>query len=349
MLRYLRSLADKDYALDRGMIPLGSCTMKLNATTEMEPITWPEFANMHPFAPADQAAGYAALIAQLEALAGRDHRVRRGLACSRTPAPRASWPGCWRSGPTTGATATTGRDVCLIPSSAHGTNAASAVMAGMRVVVVACDDDGNIDLGDLARKIEAAPRRAGRDHGHLPVDPRRLRDRDRRAVRRGARRRRPGVRRRRQPQRAARLRQAGPVRRRRVAPEPAQDVLHPARRRRPRRRPGRRCGRTSRRTCRATRWRSRRRRRRAGLGGSARLRRHPADPVGVPADDGPGRPGPRDRRRGAGRQLRRGPAARPLPGALRRQQGPGRARVHPRPAADHARRPASPSTTWPSG
>ena len=83
MLRYLRRLADQDLALDRSMIPLGSCTMKLNATAEMEPITWPEFAAMHPFAPVDQAAGYAELIDQLESLAGRDHRLRRGLAAAQ--------------------------------------------------------------------------------------------------------------------------------------------------------------------------------------------------------------------------------------------------------------------------
>jgi glycine dehydrogenase len=152
MLRYLRSLADKDYALDRGMIPLGSCTMKLNATTEMEPVTWPEFANLHPYAPNEQAAGYRELVSTLESwlaeitgydavsvqpnagsqgelaglLAIRAYHVDRGEA---------------------------GRDVCLIPQSAHGTNAASAVMAGLRVVVVATDRDGNIDLADLDKKI----------------------------------------------------------------------------------------------------------------------------------------------------------------------------------------------------
>ncbi|HEY3503574.1 MAG TPA: aminomethyl-transferring glycine dehydrogenase [Actinocatenispora sp.] len=152
MLRYLRDLADKDYALDRGMIPLGSCTMKLNATTEMEPITWPEFANIHPFAPADQAEGYATLIADLcrwlTEVTGYD-------AVSLQP-------NAGSQGELAGLLAIHGyhqargeghRDVCLIPSSAHGTNAASAVMAGMRVVVVACDDDGNVDLADLDRKI----------------------------------------------------------------------------------------------------------------------------------------------------------------------------------------------------
>jgi glycine dehydrogenase len=154
MLRYLRSLADKDYALDRGMIPLGSCTMKLNATTEMEPITWPEFANMHPFAPADQAAGYEALVAQLEAwlaeVTGYD-----AVSVQPNAGSQGELAGLLAIRAYHLANGDDHRDVCLIPSSAHGTNAASAVMAGMRVVVVACDDEGNIDLGDLARKIEA--------------------------------------------------------------------------------------------------------------------------------------------------------------------------------------------------
>ncbi|MGE5827536.1 MAG: aminomethyl-transferring glycine dehydrogenase, partial [Micromonosporaceae bacterium] len=152
MLRYLRGLADKDYALDRGMIPLGSCTMKLNATTEMESVTWPEFANVHPYAPAEQARGYAELIGDLAAwlaeLTGYD-------AVSLQP-------NAGSQGELAGLLAIrayhldngqTDRDVCLIPSSAHGTNAASAVMAGMRVVVVACDQNGNVDLVDLDRRL----------------------------------------------------------------------------------------------------------------------------------------------------------------------------------------------------
>ncbi|SBT45293.1 aminomethyl-transferring glycine dehydrogenase [Micromonospora narathiwatensis] len=153
MLRYLRRLADFDYALDRGMIPLGSCTMKLNATTEMEAITWPEFAHLHPFAPAEQTAGYRELIAQLEdwlaEVTGYD-------AVSVQP-------NAGSQGELAGLLAIRAyhrqrgeghRDVCLIPSSAHGTNAASAVMAGMRVVVVGCDADGNVDLVDLDAKID---------------------------------------------------------------------------------------------------------------------------------------------------------------------------------------------------
>ena len=153
MLRYLRRLADFDYALDRGMIPLGSCTMKLNATTEMEPITWPEFAHLHPFAPDAQTAGYRELIGQLE-----------GWLAEVTGYDAVSvQPNAGSQGELAGLLAIRGyhrergeghRDVCLIPSSAHGTNAASAVMAGMRVVVVGCDADGNVDLVDLDAKID---------------------------------------------------------------------------------------------------------------------------------------------------------------------------------------------------
>jgi glycine dehydrogenase len=148
MLRYLRRLADMDLALDRTMIPLGSCTMKLNATAEMLPITWPEFAAIHPYVPRDQVEGYLEMIAQLEAMlvavtgydavslqpnAGSQGELAGLLAIRAYHRSRGDHQ----------------RDVCLIPSSAHGTNAASAVMAGMRVVVVDCDDDGNVDVGHL--------------------------------------------------------------------------------------------------------------------------------------------------------------------------------------------------------
>ncbi|MEV6851692.1 aminomethyl-transferring glycine dehydrogenase [Actinoplanes sp. NPDC051411] len=152
MLRYLRRLSDRDYALDRGMIPLGSCTMKLNATTEMEPVTWPEFGDIHPFAPASRTAGYEELVAQLE-----------GWLAEITGYDAVSvQPNAGSQGELAGLLAIRGyhrsrgddhRDICLIPSSAHGTNAASAVMAGMKVVVVACDDAGNVDLADLDAKI----------------------------------------------------------------------------------------------------------------------------------------------------------------------------------------------------
>ncbi|WP_432250187.1 aminomethyl-transferring glycine dehydrogenase [Streptomyces sanyensis] len=153
MLRYLRRLADRDYALDRGMIPLGSCTMKLNATTEMEPVTWPEFGQMHPFAPVEQAAGYLTLITELE------ERLAEVTGYDKV----SIQPNAGSQGELAGLLAVRAyhrangdeqRTVCLIPSSAHGTNAASAVMAGMKVVVVRTADDGEIDVEDLRAKIE---------------------------------------------------------------------------------------------------------------------------------------------------------------------------------------------------
>ncbi|MFE9188614.1 aminomethyl-transferring glycine dehydrogenase [Micromonospora sp. NPDC007208] len=153
MLRYLRRLSDFDYALDRGMIPLGSCTMKLNATTEMEPVSWAEFANIHPFAPDTQTAGYRELIGQLESwlaeVTGYD-----AVSVQPNAGSQGELAGLLAIRSYHASRGETHRDVCLIPSSAHGTNAASAVMAGMRVVVVACDDDGNVDLVDLDAKID---------------------------------------------------------------------------------------------------------------------------------------------------------------------------------------------------
>ncbi|MBG6065692.1 aminomethyl-transferring glycine dehydrogenase [Micromonospora ureilytica] len=153
MLRYLRRLSDFDYALDRGMIPLGSCTMKLNATTEMEPVSWAEFANIHPFAPDTQTVGYRELIGQLESwlaeVTGYD-----AVSVQPNAGSQGELAGLLAIRSYHASRGDTHRDVCLIPSSAHGTNAASAVMAGMRVVVVACDDDGNVDLVDLDAKIE---------------------------------------------------------------------------------------------------------------------------------------------------------------------------------------------------
>jgi glycine dehydrogenase len=153
MLRYLRSLSDKDLALDRTMIPLGSCTMKLNAATEMAAITWPEFANLHPFVPVEQARGYAQLIDELcTALA----EVTGYAAVSVQPnaGSQGEFAGLLAIRAYHRSRGDDQRDVCLIPSSAHGTNAASAVMAGMRVVVVACDEAGNVDLGHLRAKVD---------------------------------------------------------------------------------------------------------------------------------------------------------------------------------------------------
>ena len=153
MLRYIRSLSDKDLALDRTMIPLGSCTMKLNATSEMIPITWPEFAHIHPFAPASQRAGYAQLDAQL-----RDWLCQAtgyaGISLQPNAGSQGEYAGLLAIKAYHQAKGETQRNVCLIPASAHGTNPASAQMVGMQVVVVACDEAGNVDMADLAAKCE---------------------------------------------------------------------------------------------------------------------------------------------------------------------------------------------------
>ena len=151
MLRYLRRLADKDLALDRSMIPLGSCTMKLNATSEMIPVTWPEFGQVHPFAPREQWEGYAQLVAGLEAMLC-EATGYAAVSLQPNAGSQGEYAGlliikAWHESRGQGA-----RNVCLIPSSAHGTNPASAQMAGMQVVVVACDENGNVDLADLERK-----------------------------------------------------------------------------------------------------------------------------------------------------------------------------------------------------
>ena len=153
MMRYLRTLSDKDLALDRTMIPLGSCTMKLNAATEMEAVTWPEFAGLHPFAPLDQATGTLELITTLEQwlveITGYDYVTVQPNAGSQ-----GEFAGLLAIAGYLKAKGEGHRNVCLIPSSAHGTNAASAVMTGMRVVVVSCDEAGNVDVEDLRKKIE---------------------------------------------------------------------------------------------------------------------------------------------------------------------------------------------------
>jgi glycine dehydrogenase len=152
MLRYIRSLSDRDLALDRTMIPLGSCTMKLNATSEMIPVTWPEFSNMHPFAPVDQSKGYRQLIDQLSKwlieVTGYD-----AVSLQPNAGSQGEFAGLLAIRNYLDNRGEQDRDICLIPSSAHGTNAASAVMAGMKVVVIACDDLGNVSLGDLREKI----------------------------------------------------------------------------------------------------------------------------------------------------------------------------------------------------
>ena len=240
MLRYLRSLADKDLALDRTMIPLGSCTMKLNATTEMIPVTWPEFSNIHPFAPDDA-----------DRRLPRNDRPARRRCCAPSPAtpPISLQPNAGSQGEYAGLLVIQAyhqsrgeghRNICLIPSSAHGTNPASANMVGMKVVVTACDENGNVDLADLKAKAEQHSKNLAcvmvtypSTHGVFEEGIQELCEDHPLA-------RRPGLHRRRQHERAGRRGGAGQLRRRRQPPEPAQDLLHPARRRRTGRRPDRR-------------------------------------------------------------------------------------------------------------
>ncbi|HWS79049.1 aminomethyl-transferring glycine dehydrogenase [Thermomonas sp.] len=153
LLRYMRSLADKDLAMDRTMIPLGSCTMKLNATAEMIPVTWPEFGDIHPLAPADQAAGYQDLIAGLEAMlvecTGYD-----AVSLQPNSGAQGEYAGLLAIRAYHASRGDTRRDICLIPESAHGTNPASAQMCGMQVVVTKCDANGNVDVEDIRRNAE---------------------------------------------------------------------------------------------------------------------------------------------------------------------------------------------------
>ncbi|NBQ77020.1 MAG: glycine dehydrogenase (aminomethyl-transferring), partial [Acetobacteraceae bacterium] len=153
MLRYMKSLEDKDVALNRSMIPLGSCTMKLNATAEMIPVTFPGFGNIHPFAPVDQAAGYITMIRRLEAWLAR---ITGFAAVSLQPnaGSQGEYAGLLAIRAWHLSRGDADRTICLIPSSAHGTNPASAVMAGMQVVVVGCDRDGNVDIADLKAKLD---------------------------------------------------------------------------------------------------------------------------------------------------------------------------------------------------
>ncbi|MET3917127.1 glycine dehydrogenase [Variovorax sp. OAS795] len=153
MLRYIRSLSDKDLALDRSMIPLGSCTMKLNATSEMIPITWPEFANIHPFAPAEQLVGYAQLDAQLRAWLC-EATGYAGISLQPNAGSQGEYAGLLAIRSFHEANGQGHRNICLIPSSAHGTNPASAQMVGLQVVVTACDAQGNVDMDDLKRACE---------------------------------------------------------------------------------------------------------------------------------------------------------------------------------------------------
>ena len=192
MLRYLNRLQARDLSLAHSMIPLGSCTMKLNGTSEMVPVTWPEIGRLHPFAPADQTAGYREMFEDLEAWLAE---ITGFAAVSLQPnsGAQGEYAGLLTIRAYHRSRGDAGRTVCLIPVSAHGTNPASAVLAGFNVVPVACDERGNIDVDDLQAKADRAPRPAGRPHGDLPVDPRGLRGVHPRDLRCGARGGRPGL------------------------------------------------------------------------------------------------------------------------------------------------------------
>jgi glycine dehydrogenase len=153
MLRYIRALSDKDLSLDRSMIPLGSCTMKLNATSEMIPITWPEFANVHPFAPADQQLGYQLLDQQLRAWLCQATGYA-GISLQPNAGSQGEYAGLLAIRAYHASKGESQRNICLIPSSAHGTNPASAQMVGLQVVVTKCDESGNVDMADLKAKCE---------------------------------------------------------------------------------------------------------------------------------------------------------------------------------------------------
>jgi len=173
MMRYIRSLERKDIGLDTSMIPLGSCTMKLNAASEMLPITWPEFGKLHPFAPPDQAAGYRILFDQLEAWLAEITGFAR-VSLQPNAGSQGEFAGLLVIRRYHASRGEGARDVCLIPQSAHGTNPASAVMAGLEVVAVKTDGDGNVDLGDLRAKAEAhADRLAAQQilHGDIAQAP----------------------------------------------------------------------------------------------------------------------------------------------------------------------------------
>jgi len=154
MLRYLKRLENKDISLTRSMIPLGSCTMKLNAAAEMIPVSWPEFARMHPFAPAEQVKGYTAMLNELSQwlteCTGYD-----AMSLQPNSGAQGEYAGLMAIRRYHRARGEAHRNICLIPTSAHGTNPASAVMAGMKVVLVACDDNGNVDMHDLKEKTES--------------------------------------------------------------------------------------------------------------------------------------------------------------------------------------------------
>ena len=239
MLRYIKRLEARDLSLCHSMISLGSCTMKLNAASEMAPLSWPGFSRLHPFAPREQARGYHRLFSDLETWLAE---ITGFSAVSLQPnaGSQGEYAGLLAIRAYHESRGEGRRDVCLIPTSAHGTNPASAAMGGFKVVPVACDAGGNIDLADLEAKAGAHRDESRGTDGHLPVDPRGLRGRDPGHLRHRPRAWRPGLHGRGQHERTGRPDLAGPDRRRCLPPQPAQDLLHPARRRGARSGPDRR-------------------------------------------------------------------------------------------------------------
>ena len=239
MLRYLRRLESRDLSLTTSMIPLGSCTMKLNATAEMFPISWPEFAKLHPFSPDEQTVGYREMCDQLgDWLA----EITGFAAVSLQPnaGSQGEYAGLLAIREYHASRGEAHRKVCLIPTSAHGTNPASAVMAGFKVVPVACLKDGDIDLADLRAKADTHKTDLAALDGHLPVHAWRFRNDHPRDLRNRSRARRPGLHGWREHERAGRPLPPGRHWRGCLPSEFAQDLLHSARRRRARGRTDRR-------------------------------------------------------------------------------------------------------------
>ena len=312
MLRYIRRLSDKDLALDRSMIPLGSCTMKLNATSEMIPITWPEFAQVHPFAPTDQLQGYAMLDEQLRAWLCQATGYA-GISLQPNAGSQGEYAGLLVIRAYQAAHGQGHRNICLIPSSAHGTNPASAQMAGLDVVVTACDRHGNVDMDDLRKHCEKHSANLAcvmitypSTHGVFETQ---VKDLCALVHSHGGRVYVDGGR-----------CCAGRVWWRCQPPQFAQNLLHSARRRRPRRRAGLRGGRFGALLARPC------QHRRAGyayrqyFGSAFRECSGVADQLDVLPHDGRGRFAPRHRGGHLGGQLHQPPPARPLPHALRQCQ-----------------------------
>jgi glycine dehydrogenase len=286
MMRYIRSLERKDVGLDTSMIPLGSCTMKLNAASEMYPVSWEEFSRIHPFAPADQTEGYRQITDELEQALS----VITGFAAVSLQ------PNSGAQGEFAGLAVIRAyhrsrgegaRDVVLIPASAHGTNPASAIMAGFKVVVVATAANGNVDVDDPDEEGRGTRERPRGPDDHLSFDARRVRGCDPRHLRHDSPVRRPGLHGRREHERAGGPDQSGGHRRRRVPPQSAQDVRHSPWRRRSRHGPDRRgqtpgavpAGASAR-----PGWR--RAGHSIGVGGAVGQREHPADFVRLHQDAG---------------------------------------------------------------